>query len=68
MPIIYESFAHVLKHAEGGWTQKDIKGCAKSVGVRVSVYPSCHIGNHAVDIETGATKTQRKKLLKLLGL
>lgn len=67
-PVYYETFASVLKHSEGGMTQKDIRGLAKSVGVRVKVYPGHYVGHHAVDIESGATKTQRKKLLKLLGL
>jgi len=67
-PIRYEAFAHVLKHAEGGWTQKNIRSCAKASGVRVTIHPSCYVGNHQINIETTATKAQRKKLLKYLDL
>jgi len=66
--IRYESFASVLKHSEGGYSQKEIKSLAKSVGVRVSIYSGPYVGNYSVDIEEGTTKTKQKKLLKLLGL
>lgn len=66
--IQYENFASVLKHSEGGYSQKEIKYSAKSVGVRVVIYAGPYVGNYSVEIESGATKTQRKKLLKLLGL
>ena len=67
-PISYESFASVLKHSEGGYSQREIKHLAKSVDVRVSIYSGPYVGNYSVDIERGATKAQRKKLLELLGL
>lgn len=67
-PIYYETFASVLKHSEGGYSQKEIKAYAKSVDVRVSIHSGPYVGNYSVDIERGATKTQQKELLKLLGL
>jgi hypothetical protein len=58
----YYVWAHFLKHAEGGITQRWVKTVAERCGVDVKFGGSCYIGNFTVLV-----RTEDKRKLDRLG-
>ncbi len=54
--------ASVLKHAEGGYSQKDVKAAAKRFGIECDTGPSIYVGQFAIYVKT----EDKRKIRKLL--